>query len=78
MAHYCFPSPSQINDTLVVKSGSDFRDFSEITVNFTCSRPEFSVIRHSITSDIPPDPGVADRVNQDCAYMQEGMKEQIG
>ena len=72
-------SLSQIDDTLVIKSGSDFRDFSEITVNFSPnSRPTFDVVRHTITSDIPPDPEVADMVKQYCADMQEGMKETIG
>lgn len=79
--YYCTPlllCPSQINDTLVIKSGSDFRDFSEITVNFLSIPPTFDVVRHTITSDVPPDPEVAAIVDNYCASMQEMMKEQIG
>ena len=68
----------QIRDTLILKSGSDFRDFSQISVNFSNSRPTFNVERHTITSEIPPNPEVALMVEQYCADMQERMKEQIG
>ena len=74
---YVFSS-RQIGDTLILKSGSDFRDFSQISVNFSNSRPTFNVERHTITSEIPPNPEVALIVEQYCADMQERMKEQIG
>ena len=82
--YYSIPQPvppfplSQINDTLVVKSGSDFRDFSKITVNFLQPRPTFDVDRKTITRDVPPDPEVAAMVASYCGNMEERMKEQIG
>ena len=68
----------KVNDTLVAKSGSDFRDFSEITVNFSHFRPMFEVTRHTITSDVLPDPDVQAIVQQYSTGMQEQMKEEIG
>ena len=62
----------------MIKSGSDFRDFSEITVNFLSTPPTFDVVRHTVTSDVPPDLEVAAIVDNYCASMQEMMKEQIG
>jgi 5'-nucleotidase len=68
-----------INDTLVIKSGSDFRDFSEIAVDFSNSRrPTFDVVRHTITRDVPPDPDVAALVAKYCDSMEDRMKESIG
>ncbi|CAI8034918.1 Probable 5'-nucleotidase, partial [Geodia barretti] len=68
-----------VNNTLVIKSGSDFRDFSQITVNFSNSRrPTFDVIRHTITRGIPPDPGMAALVANYCDSTEDIMKEPIG
>ena len=63
----------------MIKSGSDFRDFSEISVNFSLSRPPtFDIVRHTITREIAPDPDVAVLVKNYTASMEEMMKEQIG
>ena len=44
---------SEINGILVLKSGSDFRDFSEVTVTFRKDdKPQVSVERHTITRAI--------------------------
>jgi len=40
----------------VLKSGSDFKEFSEVTINFTADKPPSYVIRrHEITSDVKED-----------------------
>jgi len=40
----------------VLKSGTDFKEFSEVTVNFAADKPPSYVIRrHEITSDIKED-----------------------
>ena len=40
----------------MLKSGTDFKEFSEVTVNFTADKPPSYVIRrHEITSDIKED-----------------------
>ena len=63
----------------MIKSGSDFRDFSEIAVDFSNSRrPTFDVVRHTITRDVPPDPDVAALVAKYCDSMEDRMKESIG
>ena len=49
----------QINGVQVVKSGTDFREFSCITVSFTSDNKFcLDVQRIEITSDIPEDPTV--------------------
>ena len=44
-----------MNDVLVVKSGSDFKDFSEITVTFTADKPCYDIFRHKIPLDVKED-----------------------
>ena len=65
---------------LVLKSGSDFRNFSQITATFfpDNNRPSVEVIKHTITRDIPADPGVQAVVDQYLSKLKEDMKEVIG
>ena len=65
---------------LVLKSGSDFRNFSQITITFfpDNNRPSVEVVKHTITRDIPADPGVQAVVDQYVSKLKEGMKEVIG
>lgn len=65
---------------LVLKSGSDFREFSQITATFGPEgvRPSFEVVKHTITRDIPADPTVQAIVDQYLSKHEEGMKEVIG
>ena len=39
----------------MLKSGSDFKEFSEVTVTFTADKPSFDIRRHKITPDIKED-----------------------
>jgi len=47
----------QVNGVHVLKSGSDFKEFSEVTVNFTIDtcKPSYVIRRYEITSDIKED-----------------------
>ena len=64
----------QVGDVLVLKSGSDFREFSQITVTFGLDndRPSVDVIKHTITKDIPPDPKVQAIVDDYLSKLEEG------
>lgn len=44
---------------MIVHSGFDFRDFSEITIEFTDDKPSYAIKRHAITPDIVEDAQVA-------------------
>ena len=55
----------KINDVYVIKSGTDFREFSCITVNFNKdSSFTIDVQKIEITSDIPEDPEVKSTVDK--------------
>ena len=71
---------TQVGDVLMLKSGSEFRNFSQITVTFTSDndRPSIEVVKHTVTRDIPADPGVQAVVDQYISKLEEGMKEVIG
>jgi len=43
----------------IIKSGCDFREFSEIFVEFSIDKPSYTVRRHEITSDLSEDEEVA-------------------
>jgi 5'-nucleotidase len=45
----------QVGDVFVCKSGTDFREFTEITVNFDNGKLNVDTCKHKITSDIPED-----------------------
>lgn len=45
----------QVGDVFVCKSGTDFREFTEITVNFDNGKLNVDTCKHQITSDIPED-----------------------
>ena len=62
----------KINDVHVIKSGTDFREFSCITVNFNNNNSfTIDVQRIEITSDIPEDPQVKSTVDE---YVGEIIK----
>ena len=56
--------------TLVLKSGSDFRELSRVTVTFGAAgaRPTFAAERVEITAAVPPEPEIAAIVQQ---YQQQ-------
>ena len=63
----------------MLKSGSDFREFSQITVTFgDTDRPLIDLVKHTITRDIPADPQVQGIVDQYLSKLEDGMKEVIG
>lgn len=68
----------------MLKSGSDFRQFSQITISFTnslstpTSRPIPTVKRHDITRESPPDKEVQNVVDQYLEKLKTGLQEEIG
>ena len=50
---------TQVNDMHIVKSGSDFKEFSEITIEFFVDKPSYTIRRHEITSDLVENEDVA-------------------
>ena len=67
-----------MGETLVLKSGSDFREFSQITVIFDSGRPSFEVTRHEVTSATSPDPSLQSVVDQYTALVDAGLQVEIG
>ena len=49
----------QVNDVHVVKSGTDFKELSEITVEFSVNKPSYTIQQHEITSDLAENEEVA-------------------
>ncbi|XP_078365023.1 uncharacterized protein LOC144649408 isoform X1 [Oculina patagonica] len=69
----------KINDVHVIKSGTDFREFSCITVNFNKDNSfTIDVQKVEITSDIPEDPEVKATVDKYVGVMNDMMEEVIG
>ncbi len=69
-----------MGDTVILKSGSDFREFSQINVTFGLSnwRPTVEVLRHEVCGDVPRDPQLQAVVEQYTALVEAGMQEEIG
>lgn len=69
----------KINGIQVVKSGTDFREFSCITVSFNGDNKFcLNVERFEITSDVPEDPVVKLTVDKFLGVMNDLMEETIG
>lgn len=65
----------------MLKSGSDFREFSELTITFPNKptlHPTISVKCHNITSAITPCKQVAQIVEEFVDKLKSGQEEQIG
>ena len=65
---------------LVLKSGSEFREFSSLTVKAPGSgeqraRPEICVEKHEVTSTIQPDPEMAAIVDKYLGKVRDGVRE---
>lgn len=54
-----------MNGLKIVKSGCDFRELSEITIEFTSDKPSYNIKCHKITSDLAEDEEIAAVV---CKY----------
>ncbi|XP_048576403.1 mannosylglucosyl-3-phosphoglycerate phosphatase [Nematostella vectensis] len=69
----------KVNGVNIVKSGSDFRQFSHITVEFNEENNySIEIERLDITSEIPEDPGMKRIVDEYMDLMKESMEEKIG
>ena len=73
------PLHSQVGDVLILKSGSDFREFSQITVTFNPGmRPSLQVVKHCITGALAPDPELQAVVEHYQGEVEANMQEEIG
>lgn len=55
----------EVNNKKVVKSGTDFRQFSKITVNFDkVGKPEISIEEVNVTSDITEDSNLKEKLDK--------------
>lgn len=70
----------QVGETTFCKSGTDFREFTVLTINFTRThgRPNVSHKRVPITGDITPDPDLEQKLSKYINEMGEKMKMKIG
>ena len=81
---------TQVGDTIILKSGSDFHDFSQISVTFHPTmnnnanhhtpnhpRPKFAIQRHSITSEVAQDPELQAVVERYLTIVGEGQGEEL-
>ena len=57
-------SPSQINRCMIVKSGTDFRTLSKLTIEIGCHSNHVEVEKLEVTSEIEEDPEVKEVVEQ--------------
>lgn len=69
----------EVGDVLILKSGSDFREFSQITVTFNPGmRPSLQVVKHCITGALAPDPELQAVVEHYQGEVEANMQEEIG
>ncbi|XP_020897709.1 5'-nucleotidase isoform X2 [Exaiptasia diaphana] len=69
----------EVNGIKIIKSGSDFRHFSVITICFSDDNNfNIDVEKIEITSDIPEDPNLKAIVDQYMDVMKESMEETLG
>lgn len=57
----------QVNNKYIIKSGTDFRQFSKIVVNFekkTGSRPEVDIEEVNVTSQYAEDPKLKEKLEK--------------
>ena len=52
------------DDVHVFKSGTDFKELSEITIEFSVNKPSYTIRRHEITSDLVENEEVAAIVSE--------------
>jgi len=68
----------QINGTWVIKSGTDFRNLSQITLQFSGDSVNVTVEKVDITSDLEPDPEMQSIVDEYRGIMGAEMDKVIG
>ena len=63
---------------MVLKSGSDFREFSQVDVTFVAGQqPQFRITKHTITRETPHDPDMQALVEQFSELVDQGMEEEL-
>ncbi|XP_008195349.1 mannosylglucosyl-3-phosphoglycerate phosphatase isoform X3 [Tribolium castaneum] len=70
----------EINGKFVVKSGTDFRQFSKITVNFDKPNgtPEVTIEEINVTSAFPEDPKLKEKLDKYTSIVEGKMHEVLG
>ncbi|XP_044265009.1 mannosylglucosyl-3-phosphoglycerate phosphatase isoform X2 [Tribolium madens] len=68
----------EINGKFVVKSGTDFRQFSKITVNFDKPEPEVTIEEISVTSAFPEDVKLKEKLDKYTSIVEGRMHEVLG
>lgn len=59
----------QVNNKYIVKSGTDFRQFSKITISFASETPKVDITDVKVTSAIPEDEVLKAKVEKySCKY----------
>ena len=67
-----------VNGVTIVKSGTDFRDLSEVRLRRRSGGLDVTVTRHSITSSIPKDPDMAAVVHKWAGEMENRLDTRLG
>ncbi|KAL5466915.1 hypothetical protein EMCRGX_G031077, partial [Ephydatia muelleri] len=67
----------QVGRTIVLKSGSDFRELSQIDVTFTAQGPQFAITKHTVTGEVPHDPDMQKLVDDFSELMDQGMEKEL-
>lgn len=62
--HYSFVLWLQVNGKYVIKSGTDFRNMSKITIEWSSSRLDITVDRVDLDSSVGQDPDVKKDVDR--------------
>ncbi|XP_046842801.1 mannosylglucosyl-3-phosphoglycerate phosphatase-like isoform X2 [Xenia sp. Carnegie-2017] len=78
--HDHFYGVKEINGTKIFKSGTDFRNFSEIEVSFSSTDGSYDIQykRHDITQDVPENPEIKAIVNKYLDVLAEKMESVLG
>lgn len=70
----------QVNNKYIIKSGTDFRQFSKITINFekmNCT-PDIQVEEINVTSQFPEDIKLKEKLDQYTSIIESKMDEVLG
>ncbi|XP_028037737.1 protein 5NUC isoform X2 [Bombyx mandarina] len=68
----------EINNTYIVKSGTDFRQFSKISISFKGEAPKVEITEVPVTSSYPEDEVLKAKVEKYSAMIEGKMDEVLG
>lgn len=68
----------QVNGKYLIKSGTDFRNFSQITLTFNHSNVDVTVKEISVTSDFLEDPELKEKLDKYSAVVEGKMDQVLG